>query len=208
MTDDRFDMWLEKEAREHYNQPPATPRDVMWQRIQAARTPVRRAIRPRIRPVIWVPLAAAALLVVGVGIGWLIKPDGNPAPIAQSSPAPPTSGTNTAYRLAATQFLGQSEVFLTGFREETRRGVTTPETGRHARQLLATSRLLLDSPAASDARLKSLLEELELVLSEISTLTSERAVQDAPFITEGLDARGLLPRLRTAVPAGPLASGT
>ena len=43
-----------------------------------------------------------------------------------------------------------------------------------ARQLLATNRLLLDSPVA-DARLRPLLLDLELVLAEITQLGSHDA---------------------------------
>jgi hypothetical protein len=65
-----------------------------------------------------------------------------------------------------------------------------------------------DSPAAEDPRLQSLLEDLELVLVQISILPAARTDEDVDMITEGIEQRNMLPRLRTAIPAGPVTSGT
>ena len=54
----------------------------------------------------------------------------------------------TAYRLATLEHLGQSEAFLTLFRASVRTGGQERLASATARQLLATNRLLLDSPAA------------------------------------------------------------
>jgi len=64
---------------------------------------------------------------------------------------------------------------------------------------------MLDSPAAQDARLKGLLEDLELVLAQISQLPSGGGGdrEDVQSINQGLDQRSVLLRLRTANPAGP-----
>ncbi len=71
-----------------------------------------------------------------------------------------------------------------------------------ARQLLATNRLLLDSPAGQDRRMRVLLEDLELVLAEIAQLSSEPVTGDRELIREGMERGGVLPRLRTVVPSG------
>ena len=71
-----------------------------------------------------------------------------------------------------------------------------------ARQLLATNRLLLDSPAAVDRRTRLLLEDLELVLAEIAQLAADAPPDDRELIREGMDRGGVLSRLRTEVPAG------
>ena len=203
--DDRFDMWLKDQARD-YNAPPQTPKEEMWARIEAA----RRSDGPPVRRSVWWPLAAAAVLVIGIGIGWLLKPGTGTKTggdtIVTTMPQP--SGGITAFQVAATQFLGQTEMFLTAFRTEAAHGSVENGTSRRARELLSTTRLMMDSPAATDARLRMLLQELELVLAEISTLTGDQAGQEADMITEGLDQRGLLPRLRTAVPAGSVAAGS
>ena len=70
------------------------------------------------------------------------------------------------------------------------------------RQLLATNRLLLDSPAATDNRTRILLQDLELVLAQIAQLSGRPSSPDLDFITNGLDDSGVMSRLRTAVPSG------
>jgi hypothetical protein len=64
--------------------------------------------------------------------------------------------------------------------------------------------LLLDSPAAEDQHLRVLLEDLELVLVQISQLEAGRNSPDADLITQGMDQRNVLPKLRSAIPAGPV----
>jgi hypothetical protein len=107
-----------------------------------------------------------------------------------------------AYRLVAAEHLGQAEVFLTLFRASVREGHQERLASATARQLLATNRLLIDSPAGSDPRLKLLLQDLELVLAQIAQLAPGRQSEDLKLITDGLERDGMLVRLRAAVPAG------
>jgi uncharacterized protein YbjT (DUF2867 family) len=128
---------------------------------------------------------------------------------APESPAPATVVTEAApresgvaYRLAATEHLSQSETFLTLFRASVRQGGNEQLASSTARQLLATNRLLLDSPAATDNRTRILLQDLELVLAQIAQLSGRPSSPDLDFITNGLDDSGVMSRLRTAVPSG------
>ena len=73
-----------------------------------------------------------------------------------------------------------------------------------ADDLLTSTRLLLDSPAAKDPVTRGLLEDLELILVQIAQLSVEPGDEDVALVTEGMEQRGLLPRLRTVVPAGRL----
>lgn len=75
-----------------------------------------------------------------------------------------------------------------------------------ASQLLGTTRLLLDSPAASDPRMRALLEDLELVLAQVSRLRTAPRADELTFIAEAMDERAVVPRLRT-VTASYTASG-
>lgn len=202
---DRFDNWL-REAVEDYNPPPAAPRDEMWNAIQAR----RRSIAPplgRGRTFTWMAWAAgiAAVLATGVVIGRLTNISETPAPVAEAAP---TGGSGAAYRVAATEYLSRTEVFLTDFRQETSSGTVENSTAQLARALLTDSRLLLDSPAANDPRLRSLLEDLELVLAEIAQLVGETRPGERALITDGMENGGLMLRLRTAVPAGSPLIGT
>jgi len=108
-----------------------------------------------------------------------------------------------AYRVAAAQYLTRTEALLTGFRSEARSGMPDAQFARQARDLLGTTRLMLDSPAAQDARLKDLLEDLELVLAQIAQLPASSDRDDVQSINQGLEQRSVLLRLRTANPAGP-----
>ncbi len=110
--------------------------------------------------------------------------------------------STTAYRLTAIEHLSQSEAFLTLFRASARRGGDERLASATARQLLASNRLLLDSPAARDRRMRLLLEDLELVLAEIAQLSPTPHEKDLELIREGIERGSVLPRIRTAVPAG------
>jgi hypothetical protein len=199
--DPKFDQWL-KDAAQGYHSPLPTPREEMWKRIVAERR--RRSehvieLRPWMR---W-GLAAAAVLAIGIGIGrWSAHPPtpANGISVAANDAANP----DFAYQVAATQYLSRTEAFLTGFRADLRGGTPNARLASQARDLLNTTRLMLDSPAANDPRLRALLEDLELVLVQISQLQAGRDVHDTDVITQGMDQSNVLPKLRSAIPAGPV----
>ena len=195
MTDDRFEERLRDAAR-GYHTPPPTPRDDMWAVIAARREQERtRVVRPWMR---W-GVGIAAVLVLGIAIGRFTAP-------RAGGPVPPTvaavGGGSDAqlYRMAATQYLSRTEAFLTGFRADAQRGQLDTTFTASARELLTATRMILDSPAGQDTRLRALLEDLELVLAQIARYEGR---EDAQFIDQGLDQRGVLLRLRAAIPAGP-----
>ncbi|PYP03394.1 MAG: hypothetical protein DMD57_08750 [Gemmatimonadetes bacterium] len=198
MTDDRFEQRL-RQAAQDYHRPPATPREELWRRIDAARAARRRRIIV-LRPVLRWGVGIAAVLALGVAIGrW--SATGSPPSPAGAGPGERT--TTFVYQLAAAQYLTRTEALLTGFRAETRAGVPTAQFSVQARDLLCTTRLMLDSPAARDVRLKSLLEDLELVLAQIAQLPSSGDRDDVQLINQGLEQRSVLLRVRTASPPGP-----
>jgi hypothetical protein len=209
MKDDRLDDLLIDAARE-YNEPPATPRDVMWERIVAMRAAEKAEthiapLRPlrHLRPLRWAA-GIAALLALGIGLGRLSVPAAPvPIPGAVATQSGPRLST-AAYQLATTEHLSQSEAFLTLFRASLRdNGGNEQLAAATARQLLATNRLLLDSPAAKDGKTRLLLQDLELVLAEIAQLSPQSRSRDLDLITQGLERGGVMSRLRTAVPSGP-----
>jgi hypothetical protein len=194
MSDDQLDERL-REAARAYNAPPETPREEMWARIQAARArPETRVLQFRPRRWLW-PAAAAAVLALGIGIG---RVSVRPETARWEGP----SANATAYRLATQEHLSQSEAFLTLFRTTATDRSRDRLASASARQLLATNRLLLDSPAATDAATRLLLEDLELVLAEIAQLSPRSRDEDLQLIREGIERGNVMPRLRTAVPAG------
>ena len=197
--DPKFDQWLKNQARS-YNTPPTTPREEMWAGI-AARRRARGVIE--LRPWMRWALAAAAVLAIGIGIGrWTAHQPapGNGTPVAAVDSANP----DFVYHVAATQYLSRTEAFLTSFRSDLRGGTHNARLANQARDLLSTTRLMLDSPAANDPRLRVLLEDLELVLVQISQLQAGRTTHDTDIITQGMDQSNVLPKLRSAIPAGPV----
>jgi hypothetical protein len=193
----KFEAWLRDAART-YNAPRATPREEMWTRIEAARV---RRVRPWMR---WT-LAAAAVLLLGIGIGrWTALQRTGVRGGTSLASADTAGNRDVLYQVAATQYLSRTETFLTGFRADLRAGRADTRFTGQARDLLTTTRLLLDSPAADDARMRALLEDLELVLVQISQLPAGRDAHDTDLITQGMDQRSVLPKLRSAIPAGPV----
>jgi len=202
MTDERFERRL-VEAAQDYHRPPATPREEMWLRIAATRAARRRRRLMLGPPPLRWAVGIAAVLALGIGIGRWSTTGTPPGAATAQAPAPDRTSA-FVYQLAAAQYLTRTEALLTGFRTESRAGAKAP-TGQfavQARDLLCTTRLMLDSPAGRDVRLKSLLEDLELVLAQIAQLPATGDREDLQSINQGLDQRSVLLRLRTANPAG------
>lgn len=193
--DDRLpDAWLAA-ARDHHLPPPA-PREEMWRAIAAERER-RKALRRRYRRVGW-GLAFAATLVLGIGIGRVASRDRSLHGATASAPAAP----GVAYRLATAQYLERTEALLTDFHAASRGGRLDPQFLASTRDLLTTTRLMLDSPEATNPHLAALLQDLELVLVQIAQLPEEPGRrQDVDMINQGLRQRSVLSRLRAATPA-------
>ncbi len=215
MTEDQFPDVL-RQAAKHYNTPPATPREAMWARIEAE----RRARSGRPREVIYMPwvqwgIGIAAVLVLGIGLGRLtMQPEAeqtvavtqSATPVATPSatvPAPESGALSPAYQVVATEHLSRAEALLTDFRAQAATGETDAQVSRWAGDLLSSTRLLLDSPAAEDPQLRVLLQDLELILAQISQIPTRRSGEEMELIERSLEQGGVMPRLRTAVPAGP-----
>jgi hypothetical protein len=198
-----------RDAAEAYHRPPETPREEMWAAIQKSRGAEERKSRPALRLLgssahRWrMPAAIAAAVALAFGLGRLSSmPETRwaaDAPLARASGA---RGGTVAFRMAAVEHLGQAESFLTLFRASARSGTRDGLTAPTARQLLATNRLMLDSPASADPKLRLLLEDLELVLAGIAQISPGRASEDLDIITNDLERSAVLLRLRAAVPAG------
>lgn len=202
MSDDKFDEFLQRAARS-YHEPPATPRDEMWTRIEAERR-VRRLAVPTQRRRWWLTASAlAASLLLGIAIGTRMQRAntgpatlprtvavGRSAPATPSAPARPPAGGEApgaapghaltpnaagslAFNAAAADHLGRAEALLTTFNTESAHGAIDPQIGTWAGDLLTTTRLLLDSPRARDPRTRGLLSDLEVVLAQIAQLKSQ-----------------------------------
>jgi len=126
---------------------------------------------------------------------------GGPTEVASAD-----SAASALYRAAAVQTLVQAEAVLTAYRgaeASTRDPQAMQQAARWARDVLSSTRLLIDSPAGRDPQMRALFTDLELVLAQIVQL-SGTPLQDGErdLIDRAMRDRDLLPRLRSAVPAG------
>jgi hypothetical protein len=148
-------------------------------------------------------------------------PGAAPRRVASAEPVRPVRATGaevaardsvaqTLYRAAAIQTLVQAEAVLTAYRGA-ESGASDPQvmqqSARWARDVLSSTRLLMDSPAGRDPRMRALFSDLELVLAQIVQLSgTPLQASERELIDRAMRDRDLLPRLRSAVPAGLAAS--
>jgi hypothetical protein len=166
------------------------------------------------------PDSLRAIEVSPASAGGAAANDGTPVGVGSggaegSAPAGGAALATESYDLAAVAHLSRAEALLTSFRSPPAVGETGRDAGAGAgtsgmaswaRDLLADTRLLLDSPAAADARRRQLLEDLELVLAQIVQLPAE-ASADRGLVQRSIERGAVLSRLRSSIPAG-YTSGT
>lgn len=211
MTDDRFDE-LMRDAAQTYNRPPDAPLDQMWEAVERTAWnaesvhPASRVARFSLRSPGW---AIAATLILGIGIGRasLIFNRAAPTQSAIQSPSGETvanaradSSVAQPYEAETSKYLGQTAALLIALPSEMRAGRADDQFVARAGELLTRTRLLLDSPAASDPTMRSLLDDLELVLAQIVRLQNNGTSRtELDLINRALEQRDVIPRLRTAV---------
>ncbi len=218
--------------REDYQRPPDTPREEMWGAIEAALpgTPGEvadvvslgevRQTRDARKPVWrrqWTGLAtaAAALLVLGVGLGRMSMtpvqapvgtPVGTPTEVAADGAA------EGPFRAVAVDYLTRTESVLSLVSSDARAGRIDAEVSQWGRTLLLQTRLLLDSPAAQDQVIRELLEDLEVILIQVARLSPgqfDEGVRgdELDLINEGLDDNDMMLRIRSVLPTGTIQAG-
>jgi hypothetical protein len=193
MTDERLNELLD-DARRTWPLPPEPDYQAMWERIEReAFAGARITKRTPSWRIFSVGLAAA--LMMGIGLGRFSMEEA-PAPTVATVTSTPAS---SVYDRAASELLGRTVALLTSLPAEGRSVGAGERFSNQATELLTSTRLLLDSPAASDARFKDLLEDLELVLAQIAMLQSGRTRQEIDLITDALEERDVMPRIRSAV---------
>ena len=214
--------WV-KVLQDEYNAAPSVPRAEMWAAIESAtglaagptdveQTDVislsdrRSALRP------WMGWAAAAsiLLWMGVGIGRMTAPQVT-APGASAA----SERSSVAVRAIASEHIAETESLLQFVRSDSRRsGTLDQDVGVWGRGLLAKTRLLLDSDADVSPEMRLLLEDLELILVQVTLvaggeLSPDRRREEMNLLNEDLEDQNVMPRLRAVVPAArPAYAGT
>ena len=201
MTDERLNQLLDDAART-YRVPREPDFEAIWSDVEHEAF----GDHPRWRR-LWsyspswrvFTTAIAATLVFGVGIGRMtarIHPD---ARLVVAVPESPAHTMPAAYDRTATELLGRTAVLLAALSIEAGGVRTNDRFASQASELLTTTRLLLDSPASSDRRFKELLEDLELVLAQIARLNGGRGAEEIELITDAVQERDVVPRIRSTV---------
>lgn len=208
-----------RQALKGYRVPPPAPFEQMWDAIEHTHFDVARSspmARWRRQAPIW--LAAAATLVLGIGIGrYTVNSDeqtsANPQVIAHTSQTAtlPQSATmnskpvlldarlDAPYEVATHRYLDEAATLLAGLPTQSQSEKSNDAFGAQANDLLLTTRMLLDSPAAEDPGMRGLLSDLELVLAQVVHLQPERDGEQMMLVTEAMKQRDVLPRLENAV---------
>jgi hypothetical protein len=197
MKEEQFERFM-KDAAETYNRPPVAPLDEMWAAIDAeafgSKAPARRVVTLIGNP--W--LRMAAVLVLGIAIGRGMQKS-TPAPAPQAT----ISEVADSYQLTTDRYLGQTVALLVQLPRQLQSGHTDTAFISRANQSLTTLRLLMDSPAASNPRLRSLFEDLELVLVQVVQMPRGGSATEAHLIQQAMQQRDVMPRLRDAVAETP-----
>lgn len=213
--DNQMDDRLRELAQRHYNAPAEhPPLDAMWSAIEGElfESPsaplhiVRGHASWFRRPPRW--LAAAAGIILGVGLGRMLP---------SRSAEPSSTGSAAVAQMAhvnesipgqlqptANEYLDRTAALLASLPSEAHAGGADARFVGRANDLLLTTRLLLDSPAAQDPRFRTLLEDLELVLAQVVNIPpgqrdSGKAEMD--LINQALEQHNVIPRMRTAAAA-------
>ena len=111
-----------------------------------------------------------------------------------------TSTTSTPFVGVASNYLEQMTGLLIAVAGDLQTGQVPAGTISNARELLSTTRLLLDG-GVQDPRFRDLLEDLELVLAQVVRLRDASPAMDAALIAQALDQREVLPRLTSYLTA-------
>jgi hypothetical protein len=210
MSDQDLERRL-SELRDNWRVAGDPPLDRMWERVEAevfAPAP-RRGVR-WIRPL----LPLAAMLVLGFGIGQVAPrlARTSSAPAAPESVARSPEGARTRNASSqevpfvgvATDYLERVTALLVTLAGQSRDGKSLEYSATQARDLLATTRLLMDAPQHLDPHLQGLLEDLELVLAQIARLPAKPDSPDVYLIDQTLDQRDVIPRLRVFLAENPI----
>jgi hypothetical protein len=115
-----------------------------------------------------------------------------------------------AYRLVVLQHLAGSEAMITSFRTGARTGAMDAELKTWSLELLGTTRLLESSQASNDPVMKRLLEDLDLVISQIVQYTNKGTTnpEELDLIEQSINKRGVMSKLRSTIPSRTAPAGT
>lgn len=211
MSEERFEAWLKENADDYHRPPANVPRDEMWEQITRARqaqpAQVAGHIGPRVSPMRYA-IAASLIMGTGIGLGYWLRggSDATPTPVVATTSSPTTAAQDSAirsvtYEVASVQHLTAVEAMLTSYRAN-EEAASDAAMKRWARDLLSSTRLLMDSPAGEDPGRRKLLEDLEYVLARIVQLDPNAPAEDRDQLDRAIAREQVLTRIRSSIPAG------
>jgi len=114
-----------------------------------------------------------------------------------------------AYRLVVLQHLAGSEAMITAFRTSAHHGAVDAQIASWSRDLLSTTRMLEASPATQDPTMRRLLDDLDLVISQIVQYTTHGThdPDELDLIEQSIAKRGVISKLRSTLPPRAPAAG-
>ena len=210
MSEDRLDKIIDS-AAEHYNVPPVNPPfDAMWTAIES------EAFAPRAIPSIsegsarrgslvnnpW--LRMAAVLVLGVALGrFSTRASLAPTTVDTVEAPAKVADLEASYQLSAERYLGQTVTLVAGLPRQLQSGRIDSAYVARASESLTQLRLLMDSPAASNPRLRALFEDLELVLVQVVQMPATENSIETKLLRQAMLDKDVMPRLVDAVAETP-----
>jgi hypothetical protein len=207
--DEKFDNWLASVAKDYNRPPDRVPRAEMWDEIEHVLETAPAPSNVHTLPLRRVPsapiyaIAATLLLAVGIGSGYWLRGRAlqQLPPAATVAVTPPKPASSGSYDAALQTHMANAEAFLVAYRGAGNSEADT-QVRSWARDVLGTTRLMMDSPAATDPGRRRLLEDLEFILVQIVQLPDSAPADERALIDRSLRRDQLLTRLRTSIPAG------
>jgi hypothetical protein len=208
--DEKFDDFVRREARSYNAPPDLVPREEMWKAIGEARRASHSGaggrgpgVNPRHR-LTYALIGMAATLVVGAAIGKYALGTRETAPAGVPVLAAAASDTaGASYAVATSEHLARAEALLTAFGNSSPDPASDAQLASWARDVLSSTRLLLDSPAAREPARRRMLEDLELVLVQIVQRSpTDGAAEERAHVERTMERTQVLPRLRSMQSSG------
>jgi hypothetical protein len=193
MRDDVFDHLLDR-AKAGLRPPPEAPLAEIWAAVERGRAGSRTG-RGGLARRWWMTVGVAAGLLVAFSLGRWTAPPTAPAPDAVVAAGErPIDETTTL-------LLGESAVLLMALPAEGTGNAGSSPLGEarfaaQARDLLVTTRLLLDARGSSNPRLHDLLQDLELTLAQIARLQSAPTRDELKLIVDAMEQQEIVPRIQ------------
>jgi hypothetical protein len=207
-SEEKFVAFVQQAARNYNDADANIPRDEMWAAITLARRNAAQAKATR-RRYLWAAAGMAATLVLGVAIGRYAGTTESPEASQLVVVAPSIEGGVTAYDIATLAHLSRAEALLVSYTTPTTaapRGVQVDSAlSQWAHTLLSNTRLLLDSPVATDERRRRILEDLERVLVQMVQVSPAETDADIrAHVERSLERTRIMSRLRSMQSATPV----